>query len=63
MARIAVDVIDTEGLGTVAGVTLTLVYVLGAVETCEAIWAVAGKLISPRLAGTIGARCQDTGII
>lgn len=63
MARIAVDSIDTLRPRTFARVALTLIHVLGAVEACEAIWAVADELSSTQLAGAVGARCQYAGII
>lgn len=63
MAGIAIDSIDTMGLDAFARVALTFIHILGAVEPCETIWAVAGELVSPRLAGTVGAWCHDTGII
>lgn len=63
MAGIAVDSIDTLRPGTFARVALTLIHVLGAVETCEAVWAVADELSSTQLAGAVGAGCQYAGVI
>lgn len=63
MAGIAIDSVDTMGLNAFAGVALTLIHILGAVEPREALQAVAGELVQPGLAGTVAARCHYTGIV
>lgn len=63
VAGIAIDCINTVGPITVAGVTLTFIDTLGAVEPCEAIWAVAAVLASSRFACAVGASCVEAGVI
>lgn len=46
-----------------AGVTLTFIHILGAVQPCVAIWALAGELMSTKIAGAVGTRCCDAGIV
>lgn len=63
MARVAIYFIDTVRLDAFAGVVLTWIHTLRAVEPGEVIWAVAGEINTPKIAGTVSARCLDTGII
>lgn len=63
VAGIAIDSIYTIGPDAFARIALTFIHILSAVGPCKAIWAVAGEIVSPRLAGAVCAWCHDTGII
>lgn len=59
---IAIDSADTKGPDACAGVVMTLICVLGAVEASEAIWAVTGEVVAPENAAAVGARGFQAGV-
>jgi len=62
-AGVSVDGVDAVGADPLTWGALAPVDVLGAVEPREAVRAAAAEPVRPRLAGAVGARRRDAGVV